>query len=304
MGVMDDDDLLAKCCVCGTSLDDDANVLNTTMKMKISKCGHRYCDRCVKLEFQHHREITCAKPGCGKLVKKSQLQDKTKEEQDFNKDVTIRKKVLKTYNKTGEDFNTLDEYNAYLEEVEDLIFDLLSEDDAVKDAANAKWKQYKQENALLISANDAKKAEEERRVLHVIDEQRRVADERRRLQLQEDNKFQADLERQKAQLMEVALGERDEKDVEQVQNPTTAIPIDQPLSAEMEAAMMGFQPGVFGGGPQPVPVHGGKKGQGAADSRQLRTTQQRAGGYDPQSSINRNVEEAWSGLFLRVGITR
>ncbi|RHY29426.1 hypothetical protein DYB32_005146 [Aphanomyces invadans] len=217
------------------------------------------------------------------LVKKSQLQDKTKEEQDFNKDVTIRKKVLKTYNKTGEDFNSLDEYNAYLEDVEALstlprtascggtdrvcaVFDLLSEDDAVKDAANAKWKQYKQENSLLINANEAKKAEEERRILHVIEEQRRVADDRRRVQQQEDNKFLMDVQRHKAQLMEVALGERDEKDVEAVVNPTTAIPIDQPLSAEMEAAMIGFQPGFFGGGPQPVPVHGGKKGHGAADS--------------------------------------
>ncbi|ETV86178.1 hypothetical protein, variant 1 [Aphanomyces astaci] len=298
-----DDEFAARCCVCGTSLEDDSNVLNTTMKMRISKCGHRYCDRCVKLEFQNHREITCAKPGCGKLVKKSQLQDKTKEEQDFNKDVTIRKKVLKTYNKTGEDFNSLDEYNAYLEAVEDLIFDLLSEDDAVKDAANAKWKQYKQENTLLINANEAKKAEEERRILHVIEEQRRVTDDRRRVQQQEDNKFQLDVQRQKAQLMEVALGERDEKDVEKIVNPTTAIPIDQPLSAEMEAAMMGFQPGFFGGGPQPVPVHGGKKGHGAADSKQLRALQQRAGGYDPQTSTNRNVEEAWSGVFIKLGIS-
>ncbi|KAF0693611.1 Aste57867_15476 [Aphanomyces stellatus] len=308
MGMEMDDDFAAKCCVCGTSLEDDANILNTTMKMRISKCGHHYCDRCVKLEFQHHREITCAKPGCGKLVKKAQLQDKTKEEQDFNKDMTIRKKVLKIYNKTGEDFNSLDEFNGYLEDVEDLIFDLLSEDDAVKEAANTRMKQYKQENALLINANEAKKAEEERRVLHVIEEQRRLADERRRVQAHEDNKFQADVERQKAQLMEVALGERDEKDVEQIANPTTAIPIDQPLSAEMEAAMMGFQPGFVGGGPQPVPVHGGKKGQGAADSyddrRQLRSLQQRAGGYDPQSSTNRNVEEAWSGVFLKLGITQ
>ncbi|KAF0775723.1 hypothetical protein AaE_000577 [Aphanomyces astaci] len=312
-----DDEFAARCCVCGTSLEDDSNVLNTTMKMRISKCGHRYCDRCVKLEFQNHREITCAKPGCGKLVKKSQLQDKTKEEQDFNKDVTIRKKVLKT----------LEPY-AYLEAVEDLstsinmsccfvdpcfcmatfmnihvVFDLLSEDDAVKDAANAKWKQYKQENTLLINANEAKKAEEERRILHVIEEQRRVTDDRRRVQQQEDNKFQLDVQRQKAQLMEVALGERDEKDVEKIVNPTTAIPIDQPLSAEMEAAMMGFQPGFFGGGPQPVPVHGGKKGHGAADSKQLRALQQRAGGYDPQTSTNRNVEEAWSGVFIKLGIS-
>ncbi|KDO33762.1 hypothetical protein SPRG_01643 [Saprolegnia parasitica CBS 223.65] len=296
-----DDEFAAKCCVCGTAADDDSNILNTRMKILISKCGHRYCDQCVKREFQHHREITCAKPGCGKPIKKSQLQDKTKEEQDFAKDIAIRKKVLKTYNKTGEDFNTLDEYNAYLEEVEDLIFALLSDDEAEKEAAQKKWKQYKMENAILINANDAKKAEEERRVLHMIEEQQRVADERRRLQQKEDNKFQVDLERQKAQLMEVALGERDENDVDEILNPTTAVPIDQPLTAEMEAAMMGFQPGVFGG-PQPIPVHGGKRGPGAADSRQLRAEQQRAGGYDPQAASIRNVDEAWCGAFFQLGV--
>lgn len=37
----DAEDLALRCCVCGTSVDDDSNYLNTKMKMLISKCGHR-----------------------------------------------------------------------------------------------------------------------------------------------------------------------------------------------------------------------------------------------------------------------
>lgn len=56
-------------------------------------CAHASCDHCIKREFQHHREIPC--PACQKLVKKSQLQDKTIEELNFAKETSVRKKVTK-----------------------------------------------------------------------------------------------------------------------------------------------------------------------------------------------------------------
>jgi CDK-activating kinase assembly factor MAT1 len=111
------EELALRCCVCGTSAEDDSNYLNTNMKMLISKCGHRLyvrfgtevdaswehipneiftgasCDHCIKREFQHQREIAC--PACQKPVKKSQLQDKTIEELNFTKETSVRKKVTK-----------------------------------------------------------------------------------------------------------------------------------------------------------------------------------------------------------------
>lgn len=41
MAQQDAEDLALRCCVCGTSAEDDSNYLNTKMKMLISKCGHR-----------------------------------------------------------------------------------------------------------------------------------------------------------------------------------------------------------------------------------------------------------------------
>ncbi|GLE00068.1 hypothetical protein PINS_up008795 [Pythium insidiosum] len=294
---MDAEELALRCCVCGTSSDDDSNVLNTKMKMLISKCGHRFCDSCIRREFQSQREISC--PACSKPVKKSQLQDKTIEELNCAKEMSVRKKVCKDYNKTEDDFNTLDEYNDYLEMVEDLIFALVHGDEEQKAAAQKQWKQYRQENAVTIATNDAKKADEERRIAQLISEQQRIAEERRQLQQREDQQFEADVQRQKAQLMEVALGERDEKDVTRLRATTTAIPIDQPVTAEMEAAMMGFQPGIVGG-PQPIPVPGGKRGPtfGVQESKKLRRDQQRAGGYNPDLQFKRNRAEAWQSLFF------
>ncbi|KAF1781360.1 Zinc finger, RING-type, conserved site [Phytophthora cactorum] len=269
------DELALRCC-------DDSNYLNTKMKMLISKCGHRFCDHCIKREFQHQREISC--PACQKPVKKSQLQDKTIEELNFAKETSVRKKVTKE-----DDFDTLEEYNDYLEMLENLVFDLVYGDEAEKAAAQKQWKQYRQENAIVIATNDAKKADEERRIAQLIAEQQRIAEERRQLQQKEDSQFAADLERQKAQLMEVALGERDESDVSKLRATTTAIPIDQAVTAEMEAAMMGFQPGVIGG-PQPVPVPGGKRGPnfGVNESKKLRRQQQ----------MQRNRTEAWCGIYF------
>ncbi|CCI40615.1 hypothetical protein ABG067_002944 [Albugo candida] len=298
------DPMVPRCCVCGTSAEDDSNYLNIKMKMLISKCGHRFCDQCIKREFQHHREIAC--PTCSKPVKKSQLQDKTIEEINYTKEVSIRKKVLKDYNKTEDDFVTLEEYNDYLETLENLIFDLVYGDDEEKGRAQKQWKMYRQENLAVIATNDAKKAEEERRISHLLTEQQRIAEERRLLQQKEDSQFEADVERQRAELMEVALGERDENQLTQLRATTTAIPIDQPtvVTAEMEAAMMGIHSAMHDAGPQPVPVPGGKRKShfGVHESKKMRKDQQRAGGYILDLHYKRNREEAWTGIMFPFGV--
>lgn len=44
----------------------------------------------------------------------------------MDKEVDIRKSVLKIYNKQESDFPTLKEYNDYLEEIEDIVWSLES----------------------------------------------------------------------------------------------------------------------------------------------------------------------------------
>ena len=46
------------------------------------------------------------------------------EDANIDKEVDIRRKILRDFNKQEEDFETLREFNDYLEMVEDIIFNL------------------------------------------------------------------------------------------------------------------------------------------------------------------------------------
>lgn len=76
----------------------------------------------------------------------------------MNKDLAIRRKVLNIYNKRQEDFPTLRAYNDYLEEVEDMIFNLI--DGVNVQAIDEKIKLYQEQNADQILASNARKVEE------------------------------------------------------------------------------------------------------------------------------------------------
>lgn len=70
------------------------------------------------------------------------------------KEIDIRKRVLKDYNKKEEDFVTLREYNDYLEEIETIIYNLTNNIDVV--TTNKKIEQYKKDNKELIMKNKVK----------------------------------------------------------------------------------------------------------------------------------------------------
>lgn len=77
----------------------------------------------------------------------------------MNKELVIRRRVLNTYNKRQEDFPTLRAYNDYLEEVEDMIFNLIEGVDVA--ATEEKLNKYRDENMDAILASRARQVEEE-----------------------------------------------------------------------------------------------------------------------------------------------
>ncbi|KAH0467766.1 hypothetical protein IEQ34_002799 [Dendrobium chrysotoxum] len=76
----------------------------------------------------------------------------------FVKEMTIRKRVSSIFNKREEDFPSLKEYNDYLEEVEDMTFNLIEGIDV--DAIESNIAKYQEENADQIIIARARKAEE------------------------------------------------------------------------------------------------------------------------------------------------
>jgi len=70
------------------------------------------------------------------------------------KEVDIRRRVLKDFNKREEDFETLNDFNEYLEEVENIIFNLCNNIDI--SATNQRIDQFKKENKDIIAKNKAR----------------------------------------------------------------------------------------------------------------------------------------------------
>ncbi|KAM6553008.1 hypothetical protein CsatB_013770 [Cannabis sativa] len=75
-----------------------------------------------------------------------------------SKEISIRKRIASIFNKREDDFPSLKEYNDYLEEVEDMTFDLIDGIDVA--AIEEKIARYQEENAEQIMINRARKAEE------------------------------------------------------------------------------------------------------------------------------------------------
>ncbi|XP_050219199.1 uncharacterized protein LOC126669701 [Mercurialis annua] len=76
----------------------------------------------------------------------------------YLKEMSARRRFASIFNKREDDFPSLKDYNNYLEEVEDMIFDYVAGVDVP--AIEAKIAQYQKENAEQIMINQARKAEE------------------------------------------------------------------------------------------------------------------------------------------------
>lgn len=78
----------------------------------------------------------------------------------LKKELNVRTRILSIYNKRPQEFPSKREYDDYLEEREDVIFQLSQEKDT--GAVEAKIAEYKRENSLSINENRARAIEQSR----------------------------------------------------------------------------------------------------------------------------------------------
>lgn len=93
------------------------------------------------------------------------------------KEVNIRKRVLRDFNKREEDFMTLREYNDYLEEIETIIYNLANNIDVVE--TNKKIEQYKKDNKEQIAKSKSKLGRSEYELEEMIELEKQKEEERR-----------------------------------------------------------------------------------------------------------------------------
>ncbi|KAF1936396.1 CDK-activating kinase assembly factor [Clathrospora elynae] len=133
------------CPVCKSS-----RYLNSTMQFKINPaCYHRMCDTCVERIFKRGNS-TCPIAGCAKTLSWAKFRRATFEDLKIEREVDIRKTVMDVMNKKEEDFETLRDYNDYLEQVEEIAWNLILNIDV--EATTGKLERWKQHQKAELDA--------------------------------------------------------------------------------------------------------------------------------------------------------
>jgi len=149
---------------------------NPTLKLMVNDCGHSLCNSCVQLLFSRG-QAPC--PQCHINLKKSAFREQMFDDPMVDKEVNIRTKISKIYNKRyPEDFRSESEYDDYLEKIEELVWATMDGEEW----ARQDIMEYERTNQMLIRTNTAKSAKE-MEILNqrIVDESARVEEVRKRL---------------------------------------------------------------------------------------------------------------------------
>lgn len=122
--------------------------LNPKLRLLVSACYHKMCESCIDRLFTLG-PAPC--PICQRTLRKLAFTPQTFEDLTVEKEVAVRRRIAKEFNKRRDDFPDLRAYNDYLQEVEDLTFNLINDIDVPQ--TEARIAQYRAENAALIELN-------------------------------------------------------------------------------------------------------------------------------------------------------
>lgn len=196
------------CASCGISEGDTSNITQTLLQTNaIVGCGHQFCNRCIDREFSRRHKFSC--PKCNNQVRRAMLSERTLDDIQCMVDTNWRRRVLKIYNKSEEDFEDLMEYNNYLEEIEDIIYNIVNEEPMAEEC-KIKLKIYEEKNKNYIVLRQSQRADKDRMITDRIAFEKREAERRKRHILQEEKEMIMAKRKYKLEATQVSLGEREE----------------------------------------------------------------------------------------------
>lgn len=293
---------------------------NPSLKLLVNVCGHSLCESCVDLMFLKGAG-SC--PECGVLLKRNNFRAQIFEDLTVEKEVDIRKKILKDYNKKEEDFETVNDYNDYLEEIENIIFNLVNGIDV--EETQKKIERYRRENKELIFRNKLKVGRSEMELDELIEIERENQEARK----QETIKTEMESKMKKMLAKEALIDElmfsetnaksivksfkerstADSEAVEEYKEPpvrashfSTGVKFGRsfdfaPVKIE-EAPLYNYtEPVVWYNGPDPPEVNNYSE---YLKHIRKETIEERAGGHNSLININRILQDAVSGLYFSV----
>lgn len=134
------------CPVCKSS-----RYLNKSMRFLVNpECYHKMCESCVDRIFSHGPN-KCPIAGCQRTLRKNRFREQTFEDIQVEREVDIRRRVAAVFNRREDEFDSLMDYNNYLNEVEDMTFNLIYKIDV--DATERKMAAYSEQNSKAIVEN-------------------------------------------------------------------------------------------------------------------------------------------------------
>ncbi|KAK7534799.1 CDK-activating kinase assembly factor MAT1-domain-containing protein [Phyllosticta citribraziliensis] len=206
-GPVEDGDI---CPVCKSS-----RYLNPNMRFLINpECYHQMCESCVDRIYSHG-PAPCRVAGCSKTLRKNRFRKKTFEDVEIEREVDIRRRVAAVFNRREDEFESVQDYNNYLNDVEDVTYDLIYRINV--EAAEAKLRQYAESNAGSIKEN-ASLAEEEASAWEAAQaEEKEQTRLRREAAVREDEALARErLEGRRDVLNQLASGQGDANKITQV----------------------------------------------------------------------------------------
>ncbi|XP_054909389.1 CDK-activating kinase assembly factor MAT1 isoform X1 [Poeciliopsis prolifica] len=292
---------------------------NPSLKLMVNVCGHTLCENCVEMLFVRGSG-NCVQ--CDTPLRKSNFRVQLFEDATVDKEVEIRKKVMKIYNKREFDFPSLRDYNDYLEQVEDIVYNLTNNIDV--ENTKGRMEQYQRENKDIIQRNKAKLTREQEELEELLlleqqsNEQRRLEvlqEEQRQLQAKRKSKqaLLDDLEQSKlpatillaqhkvrAAQLETQI-EQQKQNVKPTSLFSTGIQIGQTVSLQplprLQEVLYQYKPlQVETYGP-PAPDLEQLSRFGYLNHVRAAMPQDTAGGYTSALACYRAMQDAFSGLF-------
>jgi CDK-activating kinase assembly factor MAT1 len=117
----DHDDTNDECPICHST-----RYLRRDMRFLINpECYHKMCESCVDRIFSHGPH-QCPVAGCRKVLRRNKFRAPTFDDLRMEREIDIRKRMARVFNRREDDFESLRAYNDYLDEVEDLTFNLVN----------------------------------------------------------------------------------------------------------------------------------------------------------------------------------
>jgi len=285
---------------------------NPTMKLMVNVCGHNLCESCVELLFVKGSG-SC--PECDIPLRRTNFRLQLFEDANIDKEVDIRKRILKDFNKQEEDFDTLGEFNDYLEMVEDIIFNLTNNLDILE--TNKKIINYKELNKEQIIKNRSRYSKEAIEIEDILAMESKMTNQRKvESKILEEAEKIAKIKNKEKLIDDLMFGEQDANKIledhrEQVAKEErskaafstgadTGASLPAVISTSIDEPYIYREPVLSLQGPDP-PLELQLKETGFMKHIRAASVVERAGGYVESIGCYRAVQEAMAGLYFVPG---